>query len=171
MVLAWLIALAPLINYYTLNHTVVGILCLLNIWWCAYASPWVPQSDASIRHAAWAPRWALALKGLQRHSELALTSDFNQQHFLQQQYWPSLVHLSVLTFLCTVFGQRWTTTTTTQGPQKVGFWVVIYFMFLCILGTLPKYLLVSPKIFECNHTADPLSCVLDYKYYDSNPMD
>lgn len=47
--------------------------------------------------------------------------------------------------------------------------------FFSNLGTLPKYQLVSPKIFAGNHTADvePLSCVLDYKvkYDNSNPMD
>lgn len=163
---------------------------LLNFWWCAYTSPWVTQSDASIRHAAWVPRRVPTLKGLQRPSEFALTSEFNQQHFSKQQYWPSLVHwASYVQCLDSVL----TTTTTTQGPQNVG-WCLSCDLFhvFSILGTLPKWttIIVSclhgdrygwcnslykyeVKISASVRTADPLSCVLDYevKYDDSSLTD
>lgn len=183
-----------------LNHAVIGILCLWNIWWCAYTSPWVSQTDASIRRAALAPRRTTALKGLQRALSVCSHQGFQSTVFFKTKIFTCPVHLSVLPFLCTAFGQRCDNHYNNLRSPKGGMLFELRFIsWFLHSGISPKIykmcghklwttIIVScldvdedgwcnslckyeTKIPAGNRTADPLSCVLASKYDDLNTMD
>lgn len=116
----------------------VSILCVLSIWGCAYTSPWVSQSGASIRRAALAPRQTTALKGLQRALRVCTHQRFQSTVFFKTTIFTCPVHLSVLPLLCTAFGQRCDNPYNNLRSPKCCLSCDLFHDF-CILGTLPKY--------------------------------